>query len=169
MKMELICVAGLPGSGKSVVARRLAERLDALLLRTDATRKELFPAPDYSPQEGARTYAEFHRRAEEGLAAGRSVVMDATFHSQASRAQAQAIARRLGVPWRLLLVTAPEEIVRERIARRANDISDADFQVYLEMAAIFEPVTEEHTVIDNSGGLDALTAQVDKFLLCRAA
>ncbi|MBI3984302.1 AAA family ATPase [Candidatus Microgenomates bacterium] len=162
MPTQLICVAGLPGCGKSVVARLLAERLDGLLLRTDAIRKELFAAPDYSPEESIRTYAAFYRRAGEGLTGGRSVVMDATFFSHDSREKAAAIARRASVPWRLLLVTAPEEIVRERIARRTNDISDADFRVYLEMKAIFDPMTETHIEIDNRGGLPELAAQVDE-------
>ena len=164
MHLQLICVAGLPGCGKSVVARLLAERLDGLRLRTDAIRKELFAAPDYSPEESIRTYAEFYRRAEEGLAGGHVVVMDATFYSHASREQAAAIARQADVPWRLLLITAPEEIVRERIARRTNDISDADFQVHLAMKAIFEPVTEAHTKIDNRDGLTELAAQVERWI-----
>lgn len=163
---QLICVAGLPGSGKSVAARLIAEEIGAVLLRTDAIRKELFPAPDYSPEESIRTYAAFYRRAEEALASGRSAVMDATFYSHASREQAAAIAQRMGVPCRLLLVTAPEEIVRERIAQRVDDISDADFRVYLEMRAIFEPFTEAHTEIDNGGEMSALQRQVRDFLAC---
>ena len=166
MSVRLICVAGLPGCGKSTVARLLAERLDGLLLRTDAIRKALFPSPDYSPEESIRTYAEFYRKAEAGLDAGRAVVMDATFYSRASREQAAAIARRTGVSWHLLLITAPEEIVRERIAQRTNDISDADFRVYLEMKALFEPITEAetHTVIDNRDGMQELIARVAHYL-----
>ncbi len=165
MSKQLICVAGLPGCGKSVVARLLTERLDGLLLRTDAIRKALFAVPDYSDEETIHTYAEFYRRAEEGLAGGRIVVMDATFYSRASREEAAAIARRTGAPMRVLLVTAPEEIVRERIAQRTNDISDADFRVYLEMKALFEPLTEAetHTVIDNRGGIQELIAQVEPY------
>ncbi len=163
MPEQLICVAGLPGSGKSVVAQMIATKLDGLLLRTDAIRKELFAVPDYSPTESIRTYAEFNRRAEDGLAAGRVVVMDATFYSRASREEAASIARRLGHPWHLLLISAPEELVQERIARRTNDISDADFRVYLEMKAIFEPVTEAHTAIDNRSGMNELSALVDRW------
>lgn len=163
MPEQLICVAGLPGCGKSVVAQMIATKLDGLLLRTDAIRKELFGAPDYSPAESIRTYAEFYRRAGDGLAAGRVVVMDATFYSHASREEAASIARRLGVPWHLLLISAPEELVRERMARRTNDISDADFRVYWAMKAIFEPVTEAHTIIDNRGGVDELSALVERW------
>lgn len=165
MSKQLICVAGLPGCGKSVVARLLAERLDGLLLRTDAIRKELFAVPDYSDEESIRTYAEFNRRAAEGLAGGRTVVMDATFYSRASRGEAAAIARRMGTPMRLLLVTAPEEIVRERIAQRRDDVSDADFRVYLEMKALFEPLaeTENYRVIDNRDGMEELIAQVEPY------
>lgn len=163
MPAQLICVAGLPGCGKSVVAQMIVTKLNGLLLRTDAIRKELFAVPDYSPAESIRTYAEFNRRAEVGLVAGRAVVMDATFYSHASREEAASIARRLGVPWHLLLVSAPEELVRERIARRTNDISDADFRVYLEMKAIFEPVTEVHANIDNRGRMDELSVLVDRW------
>lgn len=164
MGPHLISVAGLPGSGKSVAAAFLAEQLDALLLRTDAIRKEMFAAPDYSPEESIATYAEFYRRAEEGLRAGRHVVMDATFYSHASRERAAAIAQQVGVPWRLLLIAAPEEIVRERIARRANDISDADFSVYLKMKAVFEPMTEPHWKIGNRGDLPALRERLTHWL-----
>lgn len=164
MTSRLICVAGLPGSGKSVAARLLAERLDARLLRTDAIRKELFAAPDYSPEESIRTYDEFYRRAAEALRAGKTVVMDATFYSHASRERAAAVAQAAGVPWHLLLITAPEAIVRERIARRTDDISDADFRVYTEMKAIFEPMTETHTEIDNRGDLAALRERIGHWL-----
>jgi predicted kinase len=164
MTTQLICVAGLPGCGKSVVARLITKRLDGLLLRTDAIRKELIAAPDYSAEESIPTYAEFYRRAEEGLIAGRAVVMDATFYSHASREQAATIAQRVGVPWHLLLVTAPEEIVRERIAQRTDDVSDADFGVYLEMKAIFELVTEDHKTIDNRSTIESLFVQVAEAL-----
>lgn len=166
MSKQLICVTGLPGCGKSVVARLIAQRLDGLLLRTDAIRKELFARPNYSDEESICTYAEFYSRAENGLVEGRVVVMDATFYSRASREQAAAIARRTDAPFQMLLVTAPEEVVRERIAQRTNDISDADFRVYLEMKAFFEPLTEDetHTVIDNRGGIQELIAQVEPYL-----
>ncbi len=164
MNPQLICVAGLPGCGKSVVAQRVNQQMGGLLLRTDAIRKELFASPDYSAEESIRTYAEFYHRAETGLIQSRTVVMDATFYSHASREKAAGIAQSAGVPWRLLLVTAPEELVRERIAARAGDVSDADFHVYLQMKAIFESMTEVHTVIHNAGGLQALFAQVDAAL-----
>jgi len=46
----LIAMAGLPGTGKSTLAARLAAALDAVVLSKDAVRAALFPPPvrDYS-------------------------------------------------------------------------------------------------------------------------
>lgn len=49
----LIVMAGLPGCGKSTLARELAERLPAVVLDKDPIRAALFPAPyiEYSTEQ----------------------------------------------------------------------------------------------------------------------
>ena len=50
-RARLVVVGGLPGTGKSTLAARLAESQGWTLLRSDEVRKELFgPAPGESPQ-----------------------------------------------------------------------------------------------------------------------
>ncbi|RME64528.1 MAG: kinase [Caldilineae bacterium] len=160
----LIAVGGLPGSGKSVAAQMIAERLHARLLRSDVIRKELFPEPQYTPEEGRLTYQEMFRRAGEALAAGESVVLDATFYSRSSRKHTADMARQHGARWLFVLVTAPEDAIRERLARRQNDPSDANFAVYQILKQQFEPVTGPHLHLDNSGDLPALARQIDEQL-----
>lgn len=162
--LSLIAVGGLPGSGKSVAAQMIAERLQARLLRSDVIRKELFPQPQYAPEEGQVTYQEMFRRTEEILAAGVSVVLDATFYSRSSRKRTADIARQHGARWLFVLVTAPEDVIRERIARRRGDPSDADFDVYLILKQRFEPLACPHLHLDNSGDLAALAQQIDEQL-----
>jgi len=47
----LILICGLPATGKSTVARRLAKALDAEVLRTDIVRKALIGNPTYTEEE----------------------------------------------------------------------------------------------------------------------
>ena len=48
---------GPPGSGKSFLARLLAARLGAILLQSDALRRQMFRPPRYTPAEHAAVYA----------------------------------------------------------------------------------------------------------------
>jgi uncharacterized protein len=136
----LVLVAGLPGSGKSTLARGLAERAGFEVLRSDAVRKELAGAAVgrediYTAEWTERTYAECLRRAEGLLLEGRRVLVDATFREEARRRTFLGAARRLGVPGLLLVCRAGPEAVRQRLASRGGDVSDADWHVYLELAA----------------------------------
>lgn len=45
VKPAFIVVSGLPGTGKSYFCRKLAERLQFIILESDALRKALFSSP----------------------------------------------------------------------------------------------------------------------------
>lgn len=74
---------GLPGSGKSSVARRVHELLraggvDAVHLEMDARRKHYFPAPKYTKEEREQAYTMFVNEAASLAAEGHCVLMDGT-------------------------------------------------------------------------------------------
>ena len=54
----LVALCGLPGVGKSTVAGYVTEQLDAVRLRTDVVRKELFDEPQYTAEETESVYRE---------------------------------------------------------------------------------------------------------------
>jgi aminoglycoside phosphotransferase family enzyme/predicted kinase len=156
----LVAIGGLPGTGKSTLARGLGERAGFTVISTDRVRKELAgldpesPAPAafgggiYAPEWTERTYAECLRRAEGALFEGRRVVLDGTFREERWRRRALACARRRGVPGLVLLCAAAPEAVRRRIAARRGGPSDADWEVYRAAAARWEepgPETRERT------------------------
>ena len=58
----LIVVRGLMGTGKSTLAKELAESLGAELLRTDVVRRILFPSHDPSTAYGQGRYSHIDRR-----------------------------------------------------------------------------------------------------------
>jgi len=140
----LVAVGGLSGAGKSTFSRAVAPLLGAspgaVILRTDEVRKRLLnqaattPAgpESYAPDAYARTYDELFANARALLAAGRSVVLDASFMEPAQRARAEVLARDAGVPFRAAWLQAPSEVLEARVASRTGDASDATIAVLRE-------------------------------------
>jgi adenylylsulfate kinase len=81
---------GLPGSGKSSIARAVVEALrksglDVLHLEMDERRKHYFPEPKYTAEERAEAYALFTEEAAELVQQGKGVVMDGVAPARAMR------------------------------------------------------------------------------------
>lgn len=140
----VIAIGGLPGSGKSTVARALAPGLGAapgaVILRSDEIRKRRFgvapeqrlPAAGYTPAVSRGVFAEIASAAASIVASGHSVVADATFMHpghRASIAAAAGPARFLGA-W----LDVPMDELQRRVVARTGDASDADLGV-LQQAA----------------------------------
>lgn len=156
----LIVVCGLPGVGKTTVARRIAERADATILRTDAVRKELFSDPDYTDEENAAVYAELLSRAADVLREDGTIVLDATFAESSNREDARAVAEELDVPFELVKVECASDVVEERIQQR-DGLSDADFEIHCLFREEFDPIEIDHETVDNSGPETETLDQVD--------
>jgi aminoglycoside phosphotransferase family enzyme/predicted kinase len=169
----LVLVGGLPGTGKSTLARGLAAAGGFDVVRSDVVRKELAGvSPDtrlgdefYSAVWSDRTYAECLRRAEGLLSDGRRVIVDATFREDARRGAFLELARRLCVPAVVFVCTAGEETVRARLTARTGDASDADWDVYRQAAGTWEPASPEvapHLVtVSTDPGTDPAAAAAD--------
>jgi aminoglycoside phosphotransferase family enzyme/predicted kinase len=138
----LVLVAGLPGTGKSTLARGLSESGNLTLIRSDLVRKELagislktqmsseWKQGIYTPTWTERTYGECLNRAEELLFQGKRVLVDATFREDANRRKFLELASRLAVPAVFFLCQADREAVQARLRHRQGDASDADWSAY---------------------------------------
>jgi len=182
----LLLVCGLPASGKSWLAEHLAGPLDAALFQSDVRRRELFAVPAgvhwrgpydqgmYSPEAKQRIYDSLLADARTELLAKRRVLVDGSFVQRRWRAPFAALARELAVPYLFVEVTAGEALVKERLAQRAKDPnqpSDADWNVYVKLAAQREPFDDvpahAHLVIESGEPLGASIASIATVLAGR--
>jgi aminoglycoside phosphotransferase family enzyme/predicted kinase len=147
----LVLVGGLPGTGKSTLARELAARGGFRVVSSDVVRKGLAglaaDAPAPAPWGGGiydadwtdRTYAACLARAERVLFEGGRVVVDAGFGKEARRRLFLDAAVRWGVRGVFLECRARPGTVRERLLRRPPGVSDADLAIHERAAAFWEP------------------------------
>lgn len=148
----IVAIGGLPGTGKSTLARAVAAAANFEVIRSDVVRKELagleptthtssaFGAGLYSPEWTDRTYAACLERAEQIVFEGRRAIVDATFGSPARLDAAVALARRLNVPLVVLECTTSPELVHTRLDARVGDASDADWGVYKRAEPAWTPL-----------------------------
>jgi hypothetical protein len=163
----LVLVGGLPGTGKSTLARALARSAGLEVVSSDAVRKDLaglaptdrasagFGQGLYTAEWNDRTYAESLRRAKDLLFEGKRVIVDATFREEARRREFLEVARTWAVPGLFLLCRADAEVVGSRLHARTGDVSDADWEVYRRAVELWEepgPYTARHTVEISTGG-----------------
>jgi predicted kinase len=146
----IIIVCGLPGVGKTTLARQLAPFIKAVVLSTDKIRKELFPKPLYGRRERRLVYDVLLLIAKYLHEANVNCILDGTFSQERSR---QGVMRKLNIPPNKVSIIecfCPEEIVISRLRIRKHDYSDADFSIYQRMKKIYEPIKGKHITVDTS-------------------
>ncbi len=147
---KLILMSGLSGSGKTTVARYLAQKLGAIQIRSDALRKHLAGIPlaqsgnqeIYTPQMSEKTYRCLLELGIKLARRGFKVILDAKYDQQQLRAAAISQAQFYNIPLEIIHCSAPESILRDRLLTRTGDISDATLDLLKKQQATAEAFTE---------------------------
>jgi predicted kinase len=146
----IVIICGLPGVGKTTIAKDLAPLINAVVLSTDKIRKEMIPNPNYKKQEKKLIYKVLLIVAKYLHKAGINCILDATFNTENSRRE---LTKKLDLSQEQICLVecmCPEDIVISRLKHRKNDYSDADISIYKKMKRIYEPIKEEHIIINTN-------------------
>lgn len=152
---RLFLMSGLSGSGKTTVARQIAQEINAIHIRSDAVRKQLaaIPLDQRGDQQGAygsgiytpeMTQQTYDRLLELGLflaQQGFPVILDAKYDRQVFRQAAIAQAEAAKIPLQIVQCTAPLQVLRDRLATRQGDIADATADLLSDQVKAAEPFT----------------------------
>ena len=163
----VVAIGGLPGTGKSTLARAIAPELGrapgALVLRSDEIRKHMHGVPPehrlpqsaYSEAASEAVFATLTEMVRNVANGGHAVIADATFIDPRHRAMVAAAAQGAGLRFVGLWLEAPLPLLEARIAARQHDASDATVAV-LHAIGSANPQAGDWIAVDASDAASAL-------------
>lgn len=146
-----IIFGGLPATGKTTLARKLARQLGAVYLRIDRIEEAIAPTDVMSVGEAG--YRVGYTVAEDNLRLGRIVVADSVNPLRITRDAWRSAAKRSGVGFvEVLVVCSDPAEHRRRVETRKTDVVGGGLVTWQDvLTREFEPWDREHVVIDTAG------------------
>jgi predicted kinase len=123
-KPTLILLYGLPGSGKSFIARQLTEHIQAAHVHGDRIRAELFDNPQFDDKETSTVQHVMDYMTNEYLQAGLSVIYDGNSNRAGQRRIFRNMASKNGADTLIIWAQIDIESAFTRVATRDRRRSD---------------------------------------------
>lgn len=144
--------SGLPGCGKSTIAKMLSEKLKAVYLRVDTIEQALRNGSAALKDIGPEGYFVLYELARDNLRLGSPVVTDSVNDLNLVRDHFRDIARSSGVPFlEIEILCSDPEQHRARVENRISDIPGLkvpDWQAVVDR--VYEPWDREHLQLDTA-------------------
>jgi adenylylsulfate kinase len=159
----IIMMAGLPASGKSAIARGLAEHLSpSVILDKDVIRAALFPPAEitYSAEQDDFCMRVMIETAEYILKTrpDRFVILDGrTFSRRYQRDRVRELARALPAQLKIIQCVCSDQTARQRLERDfmtgRHVAQNRDYDLYQAVKARFEPLQRERLILNTDSDL----------------
>jgi predicted kinase len=168
----IVLMAGLPGTGKSTLARELARRTGGCVLGKDEIRAAIFAPPGYH-QNGIEFSTEQDDFVMELMLQSadfvlkrnpaRHVFLDGRpFSRRYQIDRVFQVAEELHQPCRIIECVCADESARQRLdvaPEPTHPAANRSFTLYLEVKARFEPIQHAKTIISTDQSLEDCLAQ----------
>ncbi len=139
-------IFGLPGTGKSYLARHLAADTRALYLNTDVMREKMNKQGAYDDNTRSEVYEKILEEIDRSSAQEKMVIVDGTFNSKTFRYMFNKRSWKLERYLYYIEMKAAEDEVKKRM-KDDRAYSEADYSVYKKLKATFDFMPEEHLVL----------------------
>ena len=148
----LIAFSGLPGTGKSTLARRTAVRFSSVYLRIDTIEQAIRSGDVLAGEIGPAGYLVAYQVAAENLSVGRSVVADSVNPLPATRASWADVAQNANVPLIVIEIICSDEAEhRQRVEQRTTDIDGLRLPTWQGVKELkYEPWSTPPIVVDTA-------------------
>jgi adenylylsulfate kinase len=172
----IVIIAGLPGTGKSKIARALAQRLPSAVLDKDSIRASLFKPPyiEYSLSQDDFCEEIMLQTAAYLLSkhAQLKVLLDGrTFSLRYQRDRVIEFCSQLGTTWSTLECVCSEATaigrIAEAVAANSHLAANRTPEVYREIRRAWEPIDQPKLVIDTDENLQSCVDRALHYLTRR--
>ncbi|EJC70120.1 Chromatin associated protein KTI12 [Rhizobium leguminosarum bv. viciae WSM1455] len=158
----LIIFGGLPGSGKTTIARALAERLNAVHVRVD-TIEQAIRASGIADDAGPAGYIVAYGIAGDNLTLGRTVIADSVNSLRITRSAWLSVAQAAGVTAAEVEVICSDKAEhRNRVETRLTDVEGLVKPTWQETSERAYDEWRDAIVIDTA--LKTVAAAVDELI-----
>jgi predicted kinase len=149
----LIIIGGLPGAGKTTIARELARQIGAVYVRIDSIEQAIRESGALSQPVNDAGYRIGYAVAEENLRIGRTVIADSVNPIALTRDAWVAVANRVHVSSIDIEVTCSDATEhRRRVETRTTDIPGLRPPSWQEVVTRdYQPWDRERIVVDTAG------------------
>jgi len=148
----LIILAGLPGTGKTTIARMLARRLAAVHVRIDSIEQAIRDSGVLVVSLDDAGYRAAYAVADDNLRLGRTVIADSVNPVDVTRTAWRDVASRWGARAVEIEITCSDaDEHRRRVETRPTDIVGHRLPTWAEVVArVYDPWNRPRTIIDTA-------------------
>lgn len=164
----LITFGGLPGTGKTTLAKQLSRRISATYLRIDTLEQGLCAIPDFPKKYPELGYSLAYSLSKENLSLGLSVVADSVNPIELTRKAWAKISRETGVPLIEIEIICSDPIEhRRRVETRTTDIPGLRLPTWEQVITReYDPWMTPHLIIDTAlQAPDSCLLQIERYLI----